>query len=175
MARPRIVTELPGPKAREWLERDSLSVSPSFGRPYPLVAKEGRGMAVTDVDGNTFLDFSAGIAVNSTGQCHPAVVSAIKEQAERLIHMSGTDFYYPEQIIMAEEIARITPGSYKKKVFFGNSGAEAVEAGFKLARYYTKRPRMLAFAGSFHGRSIDALSLTGSKSTAWRNTGSTLV
>ena len=162
MTRPRIVTELPGPRAREWIEREKQSVSPSFGRPYPLVATQGSGVSVEDVDGNTFLDFSAGIAVCATGHCHPEVVSAIKEQAERLIHMSGTDFYYPEQILMAEEIARITPGACSKRVFFGNSGTEAVEAGFKLARYHTRRPRMLAYVGAFHGRTFGSLSLTAS-------------
>ncbi len=164
MARPNICTNIPGPKALEWLKRDSDFVSPSYGRPYPLVAESGKGIAITDVDGNVFLDFSAGIAVCSTGHCHPDVVTAIKEQASRLIHMSGTDFYYPEQVIMAEEISRITPGKGMKKSFFGNSGAEAVEAGFKVARYHTKRPRMLAYIGAFHGRTMGALSLTGSNS-----------
>lgn len=162
MARPLIRSELPGPNARNWLERDATYVSPSYGRPYPLVAEKGSGVAVTDVDGNVFLDFSAGIAVCSTGHCHPDVVQAIEEQSKRLIHMSGTDFYYREQVLMAEALERITPGDAPKKTFFGNSGAEAVEAGYKLARYHSQRPRMLAYTGSFHGRTFGALSLTGS-------------
>ncbi|MHC1604653.1 MAG: acetyl ornithine aminotransferase family protein [Candidatus Methanofastidiosia archaeon] len=164
MIKPNIVTELPGPKAREWLKRDSHSVSSSYGRPYPLVAESGQGLAVKDVDGNVFLDFSAGIATCSTGHCHPEVVEEIKQQAQRLIHMSGTDFYYREQILLAEEMKRITPGKFEKKSFFGNSGAEAVEAGFKLARYRSRKPRMLSYIGSFHGRTFGALSLTGSRS-----------
>jgi len=162
MSSPNISTKLPGPEAKAWLEKDAEYVSPSYGRPYPLVAKSGKGLAVTDVDGNVFLDFSAGIAVCSTGHCHPVVVEAIKRQAETLIHMSGTDFYYREQAFLGEEIARITPGNQPKKCFFGNSGADAVEAGFKLARYHSSRPRMVAFSGAFHGRTFGALSLTGS-------------
>jgi len=164
MGLPKILTELPGPKSKEWLSRDEEFVSPSYGRPYPLVAESARGLEVTDVDGNVFLDFSSGIAVCSTGHCHPEVVKEIQEQAARLIHMSGTDFYYREQVLMAEEIARIAPGEGPKKCFFGNSGAEAVEAGFKLARYHTKKPRILSFNSSFHGRTFGALSLTGSNS-----------
>ncbi|HPR41674.1 MAG TPA: acetyl ornithine aminotransferase family protein [Candidatus Methanofastidiosa archaeon] len=164
MGLPRIVTELPGPKTRDWMMRDEMYVSPSYGRPYPLVAERASGLEVTDVDGNVFLDFSAGIAVCSTGHCHPEVVKEIKKQAARLIHMSGTDFYYREQILMAEEVSRITPGDMPKKSFFGNSGAEAIEAGFKLARYYSRRPRILSFNSSFHGRTYGALSLTGSNS-----------
>jgi len=164
MAKPNIVTKLPGPESIKWLSRDDEFVSPSYSRPYPLVAESAEGLAVTDVDGNTFLDFSAGIAVCSTGHCHPEVVKEIQDQAGRLIHMSGTDFYYREQILMAEEISRITPGNFKKKSFFGNSGADAVEAGFKLARCHTKKPRILSFNSAFHGRTFGALSLTGSNS-----------
>ncbi|MBN1785992.1 MAG: acetyl ornithine aminotransferase family protein [Candidatus Methanofastidiosa archaeon] len=168
MAVPKIVTELPGPISKDWLARDERSVSPSYSRPYPLVAERAEGLAVTDVDGNVFLDFSAGIAVCSTGHCHPEVVKEIQEQAARLIHMSGTDFFYREQVLMAETIAEITPGNFHKKSFFGNSGAEAVEAGFKLARYHSRRPRMLSYNSSFHGRTFGALSLTGSNSKYMR-------
>jgi len=164
MGFPKIVTELPGPKSKEWLVKDERYVSPSYGRPYPLVAHSGSGLEVTDVDGNVFLDFSAGIAVCSTGHCHPEVIKVIQEQAGRLIHMSGTDFYYREQVMLAEEIDRITPGNIPKKCFFGNSGAEAIEAGFKLARYHSRRPRILSFINSFHGRTFGALSLTASNS-----------
>jgi len=155
--------QLPGPKGAAWVERDSAVISPSYTRSYPYVMDHGSGTEVWDVDGNRFLDFSSGIAVTSTGHSHPAVVKAIQEQAERFIHMSGTDFYYPQQIELAERLARLAPGEEPKKVFFTNSGAESVEAAFKLARYVTGRPRMLAFIGGFHGRTMGALSLTGSK------------
>ena len=127
------------------------------------MAKSGRGMIVEDVDGNTFYDFAAGIAVCATGHSHPKVAEAIKKQADKLIHMSGTDFYYTEQVDLAQKLAEITPGDFDKKVFFCNSGAEAVECGLKLSRWYTKRVKMFAFLGAFHGRTMGALSLTGSK------------
>lgn len=163
MKRPKIVTELPGPKARELLKKDSKYISPSYTRPYPAVIEKGSGVWVTDVDGNEFLDFSAGIAVLATGHCHPEITKAIKEQSEKLLHMSGTDFYYPYQITLAEKLAEIVPGGKNKKVFFGNSGAESVECAMKLARYHTRRPRYIAFTGAFHGRTYGALSLTSSK------------
>jgi len=163
MQKPKIITALPGPKARAFLKRDSKYISPSYTRSYPAVIETGSGVWVTDVDGNIFLDFSAGIAVVATGHCHPAVVKAISEQASKLIHMSGTDFYYPYQIELAEKIAEIVPGGKNKKVFFANSGAESVECAMKLARYHQRRPRYLAFTGSFHGRTFGALSLTASK------------
>lgn len=128
-----------------------------------MVVEKGEGVWVTDVDGNQFLDFTAGIAVLSTGHCHPDVVKVIKEQAEKLVHMSGTDFYYPYQIELAEKLAEIVPGGKNKKVFFGNSGAEAVECAMKLARFNKRRPRYIAFTGAFHGRTFGALSLTSSK------------
>jgi 4-aminobutyrate aminotransferase len=130
---------------------------------YPLVADKARGLWIEDVDGNVFLDFTAGIAVCATGHCHPRVVEAIKEQAERLLHMSGTDFYYTPQITLAEKLTSVVPGAGEKKVFFGNSGAEAVEAAFKLARFHTRRDLNIAFFGAFHGRTMGALSLTASK------------
>src|SRR5262245_63760664 len=134
-----IRTPLPGPKAQSVLEQDHRFVSPSYSRPYPMVAKEGQGMVVTDVDGNRFLDFSAGIAVCATGHCHPQIVKVIQEQAAQLIHMSGTDFYYPQLSALAQKLAEISPGSGDKKVYFGNSGTEEIEEAFKLDRYWTYR------------------------------------
>ncbi len=160
---PQIKTPLPGPEAQKILALDKQFISPSYTRDYPLVVKRGEGMIVEDVDGNRFLDFSAGIAVVSTGHCHPDVVRAIQKQAETLIHMSGTDFYYPVMAQLAEKMAAITPGKFPKKVYFGNSGTEAVEAAMKLARYHTRRHRFIAFYGSFHGRTFGSLSLTSSK------------
>ncbi len=157
-------TQLPGPKARAWLERDAAAISPSYTRAYPFVMDHGEGSIVWDVDGNRYIDFNAGISVCVTGHSHPAVVKAIQEQAERFIHMSGTDFYYPQQIELAEKLIAITPGDEPKQVFLANSGTEAVEAAIKLARYYTGRPRFLAFLGSFHGRTMGSLALTASKS-----------
>jgi 4-aminobutyrate aminotransferase len=127
------------------------------------VAERAQGLWVEDVDGNLFLDFTAGIATCSTGHCHPRVVAAIKEQADRLLHMSGTDFYYTPQIVLAQKLSSLVPGEGDKKVFFGNSGAEAVEAAFKLARWHTRRELNIAFFGAFHGRTMGALSLTASK------------
>jgi 4-aminobutyrate aminotransferase len=160
---PSIITELPGPRARRILERDQKFVSQSYTRVYPLVVKKAKGVWVEDVDGNRFLDFNSGIAVCNTGHCHPKVVEAIHRQAEQLIHMSGSDFYYEAQSNLAAKLAEITPGPKEKKVFFGNSGAEAIEAALKLARFHTRRPFILAFLGAFHGRTMGALSLTASK------------
>ncbi len=160
---PDLVTSLPGEKAKAWIERDRTTISPSYTRDYPAVIERGSGCTVWDVDGNAYLDVSAGIAVTATGHCHPEVVKAIQDQAARLIHMSGTDFYYPNQISLAEKLSELFPGEGSAKVFYGNSGAEAVEAGMKLARYHTNRTRFLAFRGAFHGRTFGALSLTASK------------
>jgi len=160
---PSIITDLPGPKAMEVLRKDQEFVSQSYTRVYPLVVKKARGVWVEDVDSNQFLDFTSGIAVCNTGHCHPRVVEAIHRQAERLIHMSGSDFYYDLQSNLAAKLAEVTPGPKNKRVFFGNSGAEAIEAALKLARYHTKRPRIIAFLGAFHGRTMGALSLTASK------------
>jgi len=161
---PRINGPLPGPRASGILERDRQVVSPSYTRGYPLVAERGEGAMVEDVDGNRFLDFNAGIAVVATGHCHPRVVRAIQEQAARLIHMSGTDFYYEELVALAEKLAAIAPGDVPRRVSFGNSGAEAVEGAIKLARWATGRDKIIAFYGSFHGRTMGALSLTARKS-----------
>jgi 4-aminobutyrate aminotransferase len=163
MKSPMIKTILPGPRARKLIEKDSTYVSPSYTRYYPLVVEKAQGLWVHDVDENVFLDFTAGIAVCATGHCHPRVIEAIKAQADLLIHMSGTDFYYRPQIVLAEKLARLAPGKGSKKVYFGNSGAEAVEAAFKLARWHTQRELNLAFYGAFHGRTMGALSLTASK------------
>jgi 4-aminobutyrate aminotransferase len=171
---PRLATELPGPNARRVVERDAAIMSPSYTRDYPLVAKRGHGAIVEDVDGNAFLDFAAGIAVCSTGHCHPRVVEAIQKQAAELIHMSGTDFYYESMPLLAERLAATVPGSEAKKVFFTNSGTESVEGAIKLARYATKRDKMIAFYGCFHGRSMGALSLTASKATQRKNFGALL-
>lgn len=163
MKYPAIKTALPGPKASRWINTDQTYVSPSYTRIYPLVVKKAQGVWVHDVDDNMFLDFTAGIATCATGHCHPKVVQAIKEQAEQLLHMSGTDFYYVPQIALAEKLACLAPGEGGKKVYFGNSGAEAVEAAFKLARWHTKGELNIAFFGAFHGRTMGALSLTASK------------
>jgi 4-aminobutyrate aminotransferase len=160
---PRIVTELPGPKARAIIARDEAVASPSLTRAYPLVADHGSGMTVTDVDGNLFLDFAAGIAVCATGHAHPKVVAAIKEQADRLIHIAATDFYEPRYLELMERLAGIAPFAEKARVFLTNSGTEAVEGAIKLARYHTHRPGIVAFEGGFHGRTLGALSLTNSK------------
>ena len=154
---------LPGPRARAVIERDERVVSPSYTRCYPLVAERGEGALVEDVDGNRFLDFNAGIAVVATGHCHPRVVKAVQEQAARLMHMSGTDFYYEEMVALAEKLAEIAPGDMARRVSFGNSGAEAIEGSIKLARWSTKRDKIIAFYGSFHGRTLGALSLTARK------------
>ncbi len=160
---PYIHTELPGPKGRALIERDASVASPSLTRAYPLVAESGSGMVVTDVDGNRFLDFAAGIAVCSTGHSHPKVVEAIKAQADRLIHIAATDFYEPRYTEFMERLAAIAPFEEKARVFLTNSGTEAVEGAIKLARYHTHRPGIIAFEGGFHGRTMGALSLTNSK------------
>jgi 4-aminobutyrate aminotransferase len=160
---PYIKTDLPGPKARELLERDKRVMSPSYTRGYPLVVERGSGAVIQDVDGNLFLDLTAGIAVAGTGHCHPHVVAAIKAQAEKLLHMSGTDFYYEPEIALGERLTALAPGKSPKKIFFTNSGAEALEAALKLARWHTNRSRVIAFLGAFHGRTYGAMSLSGSK------------
>ena len=169
MRRPLIKTDLPGPEAARLIQVDQTYVSPSYTRIYPLVVKNAQGLWVTDADDNSFLDFTAGIAVCATGHCHPRVVQAIKDQADRLLHMSGTDFYYEPQIVLARKLALLAPGEDTNRVYFGNSGAEAVEAAFKLARYHTRRELNIAFFGAFHGRTMGALSLTASKTIQKRH------
>jgi 4-aminobutyrate aminotransferase len=160
---PRILTELPGPRAAAWLARDERVMSPSYTRMYPLVVRRAHMAMIEDLDGNRFLDFTAGIAVTAAGHCHPKVTAAIRRQAGRLVHMSGTDFYYTPQVRLAERLAAIAPGSSPKRVFFTNSGAEAVEAALKLARHHTGRTRALAFLKAFHGRTYGAMALSASK------------
>jgi len=160
---PRLVCPLPGPKARAAVETDTRLISPSYTRSYPLVAKRGRGIRVEDVDGNEFIDFAAGIAVVSTGHCHPEVVAAIQKQAAELIHISGTDFYDEHLTDLASRLSAVAPMPGPHKFFYGNSGAEAVECALKLARYHTGRQQIISFIGAFHGRTMGALSLTGSR------------
>jgi len=160
---PLIRTLLPGPRARALIERDSRALSPSFTRSYPLVVDHAEGLWITDVDGNSFLDFTAGIGVTATGHAHPAVVAAIKEQLGRFLHMSGTDFYYEQEIALAERLLKLAPVRPVARVFFTNSGTESIEGAMKLARWATQRPHFLAFTGAFHGRTLGALSLTASK------------
>jgi 4-aminobutyrate aminotransferase len=161
---PAIHGPLPGPRARQVIERDHKVLSPSYTRPYPLVVSRGEGAMVEDIDGNRFLDFNAGIAVVATGHCHPKVVEAIQRQAARLIHMSGTDFYYENMVELAEKLAAVAPGGVERRVYFGNSGTEAIEAAIKLARYTSGREKFIAFLGGFHGRTMGSLALTASKS-----------
>ncbi|MDY6879587.1 MAG: acetyl ornithine aminotransferase family protein [Desulfatiglans sp.] len=166
---PTIKTALPGPRVQKLIKIDHEFVSPSYTRNYPLVAQSAKGLWIQDPDDNTFLDFTSGIAVCATGHCHPKVVQAIQDQADKLLHMSGTDFYYTPQIELSQKLVSLLPGSKGYKVYFGNSGAEAVEAAFKLARWHTRRELNLAFFGAFHGRTMGALSLTASKTIQKKN------
>ncbi len=161
--RHKIVVTPPGPKARELLQKDATILSQSVVRWYPLVADSGSGCVVKDVDGNEFIDFNSGLVVLAVGHSHPRVVKAIKDQAEKLIHYSWTDFYYKPIIDLGEQLTRITPGSFSKRVFFCNSGAEANEAAMKMARWHTRKPLFLAYTGAFHGRSFATMALTASK------------
>src|SRR5215470_6611593 len=160
---PQIKTELPGPKAREIVDQDAKYISPSYTRPYPLVINRAKGAMIEDVDGNIFLDFNAGVAVCSTGHSHPRVIEAIRKQVDDFIHICAADYYYPQLPALAEKLSNLAPGNYEKRVHFGNSGAEAVEGAVKLAMYTTRRPKLIAFFGAFHGRTLGALSLTASK------------
>lgn len=162
---PNIKVKPPGPKARALIEKDEKFSAPAYGRVYPLVVQEGRGMTVEDVDGNLFLDFMAGIAVTSTGHSHPQVVKAIEEQARKFLHICGSDFYYEPMAELVEKLSRLAPGRGAKKVFLTNSGTESVEAALKLARYATGRKHVVAFFGAFHGRTMGSLSLTASRSS----------
>jgi 4-aminobutyrate aminotransferase len=160
---PKLCCPVPGPRAKAAVEADHRLISPSYTRSYPLVARRGRGLRVEDVDGNEFLDFAAGIAVVSTGHCHPEVVAAIQKQAAELIHISGTDFYDERLTDLAERLSAVAPMPGPHRFFYGNSGAEAIECALKLARYHTGRQHVIAFLGAFHGRTMGALSLTASK------------
>jgi 4-aminobutyrate aminotransferase len=160
---PWIQTPLPGPNAKALIDRDRRVSSPSYARDYPLAVRRAAGSVVEDVDGNRFLDLAAGIAVCATGHCHPKVVAAVEAQARSLIHVCGSKFYYPSMVELSEKLAAIAPGEEPKRAFFTNSGTEAVEAAFKLARHHTGREWAIAFHGAFHGRTMGALSLTCSK------------
>ena len=162
---PEIKTALPGPNAKKMLERDAQFISPSYTRSYPFVMKRGYGAMVEDVDGNIFLDFNAGVAVCALGHAHPEITEVIAKQAAEFTHISGTDYYYPHQTALAEKLIEVTPGDFAKKVHYGNSGAEAMEAALKAAIYSTGRQKFIAFRGAFHGRTFGTLSLTASKFT----------
>ena len=159
----KVNSKLPGPKAAAVVKKTAKYVSPSISRFYPLVIDSAHGSLVKDVDGNQFIDFAAGIAVLSTGSTHPRVLEAIRRQSEKFIHFSYTDFYYENLVELSERLVSMVPGEFSKMVYYGNSGAEAVEAAMKLSRNFTKRPIFLAHSGSFHGRTMGALSLTASK------------
>jgi 4-aminobutyrate aminotransferase len=160
---PKIICTLPGPKTQAIVKDDERLISPSYTRSYPLAAKRGRGIRIEDADGNEFLDFAAGIAVVSTGHCHPEVVAAIRQQAGELLHISSTDFFDEHITLLADRLSAIAPMPGPHKFFYGNSGAEAIECALKLARYHTGRQQVISFLGAFHGRTMGALSLTGSK------------
>ncbi len=160
---PRLVTAIPGPRTRAHVERDERVTSPSLPRAYPFAPVRGRGCVVEDLDGNRYLDFAAGIAVNSTGHAHPRVVAAIQAQAAELLHYSASDFYLPIYAETCERLAGLAPFPGPTRVYLGNSGAEVVEAAIKLARYATRRQHVVSFLGAFHGRTYGALSLTASK------------
>jgi 4-aminobutyrate aminotransferase len=165
---PFIGTALPGPKAQAMLDREKVWVSQNYVKDYPLVVDKAEGMVLTDLDGNRFLDFAAGIAVCATGHCHPKVVAAIQKQAGRLLHLCAIDYFYPQVVELAEKLAALAPGEAKKRVYFANSGAEGVETAIKLARLRTGRQKIVACFGAFHGRTMGALSLTASKATQRR-------
>jgi len=171
---PRISTALPGPKSQLVIDYDKKYMSPSYMRDYPFVAERGYGAIVEDPDGNAFLDFAAGIAVCSTGHCHPKVVEAIQKQAAELIHIAGNDFYHRHMPQLAERLVKTMPKPQDYRVFFGNSGTEAVEGAIKLARYATRRDKLIAFYGCFHGRTLGSLSLTASKNTQRKGFGTLL-
>ena len=160
---PRILTPLPGPESEKIIKRDTGVSSPSLIKEYPLVIKRAEGMFIEDLDGNTFLDFMAGIAVTSTGHCHSEVLNSIQKQSQDLLHICGTDFYYPAYTDLCKKLQSLSPGKKDWKVFLSNSGAESVDGAIKLARFHTKREHILAFEGAFHGRTYGALSLTNSK------------
>src|SRR5262245_13687470 len=168
---PKIKTVLPGPKAAEILKRDAKYISPSYTRSYPLVVQRGSGAILEDVDGNTFLDFNAGVAVCALGHAHPEITEVIARQASEFVHISGTDYYYPHQTALAERLSQLTPGNFAKRVHYGNSGAEAIEGALKAAIYSTGRDKFIAFRGAFHGRTLGTLSLTASRAAQRRGFG----
>ena len=168
---PTIKTALPGPKAQEILDKDAKYISPSYTRSYPLVMQRGYGAIIEDVDGNTFLDFNAGVAVCALGHAHPEIAEVIAKQAQEFTHISGTDYYYPHLTALAEKLNEITPGDFVKRAHYSNSGAEAIEGALKTAVYATGRQKFIAFRGAFHGRTFGALSLTASKAAQRRGFG----
>jgi 4-aminobutyrate aminotransferase len=168
---PEIKTSLPGPKSQEILDKDAKYISPSYTRSYPLVMKRGYGALIEDMDGNTFLDFNAGVAVCALGHAHPEIVEVITKQAKDFTHISGTDYYYPQLTELAEKLNEITPGNFTKRIHYSNSGAEANEGALKTAIYATGRHKFIAFRGAFHGRTFGALSLTASKAAQRRGFG----
>jgi 4-aminobutyrate aminotransferase len=168
---PTIKTTLPGPKAQEVLDKDAKYISPSYTRSYPLVMQRGYGAIIEDVDGNTFLDFNAGVAVCALGHAHPEIAEVIAKQAQEFTHISGTDYYYPHLTALAEKLNEITPGDFVKRAHYSNSGAEAIEGALKTAVYATGRQKFIAFRGAFHGRTFGALSLTASKAAQRRGFG----
>jgi 4-aminobutyrate aminotransferase len=164
LQKPVIKTELPGPKSREIIAADAEYVTPSYPRPdYKLVVERAGGVWVEDLDGNIFLDCNAGVAVCSTGHCHPEIVAAITKQVNEFIHFCGTDFYYRHMPELGKKLNEICPIDGPTKTHFANSGAEAVETALKLAMYHTRRQKFISFFGSFHGRTLAALALTSSK------------
>ena len=163
MTYPKIKVTPPGPKAKKIVERDAAVISPSFGRAYPLVVESAEGNIVKDVDGNEFIDMNAGLAVCSVGHGHPKLKKAIKDQVDKFIHYSYTDFFYDDYVDLGEELSKVLPIEGKKKIFYGNSGAEAIEAAMKVSRWHSERQGYLAYIGSFHGRTMGAVSLTASK------------
>jgi len=166
---PKIVVRPPGPKARAAVERDAEMISPSYTRYYPLVVESGRGCIVKDVDGNEYIDFNSGVACLNVGHNHPSVVQAIKNQCDKFLHYSITDFYYQETLSLAEELFKITPGGFQKRAHFGNSGTEAIETAIKLSKWHTRKHQFIAFIGAFHGRTCGSTALTASKPTQRRH------
>lgn len=165
---PKIVVRPPGPKARELVKKDEALISPSYVRFYPLVVESGEGCIIQDVDGNKYIDFNSGLVCMNVGHSHPKVVNAVKAQCNRFLHYSNTDFYYRESVDLAKSLCEISPGNFEKKVYFGNSGAEAVEAAIKVSKWHTRRSRFIGFIGAFHGRTVGSLSFTASKTVQRR-------
>jgi 4-aminobutyrate aminotransferase len=165
---PKIIVSPPGPRARKLVKKDEAVISPSYVRFYPLVVESGKGCIIEDVDGNKYIDFNSGLVCMNIGHRHPKVVKAVKTQCSRFLHYSNTDFYYRESVDLAKSLCEISPGSFGKKVYFGNSGAEAIEAAIKILKWHTKRPRFISFIGAFHGRTIGSLSFTASKTVQRR-------
>jgi 4-aminobutyrate aminotransferase len=165
---PKIVARPPGPKAKELVKKDETYISPSYVRFYPLAIDSAEGCIVKDVDGNEYIDFNSGLVCLNVGHRHPKVVNAIKHQCDKFLHYSNTDFFYREVVDLAEKLTQITPGQFDKKVYFGNSGTEAIEAAIKMAKWHTRKHRFIAFISAFHGRTLGSLSFTASKPTQRR-------